>query len=161
MFSQNPSAPLSNCTEFCLSASERQVAPSAWLVLDSVPPSTCNGRTTDNLLPKTLTYMSWRLAAIVLPAWSLGQGPVQSQVFSRNSKKEMLTDAGGSETHERCSPSFVIRESKLKRADVLGSGRSEQLRTLADDAGKWVFPHLTSGSVSWNSACRGAAGSTW
>lgn len=131
------------------------MAPSAWLGLDSVHPSTCNGRTTNNLLPKTLTYMSWRLAAMVPPAWSLGQGPVQSQVFSRNSKKEMLTDADGSETHERCWPSFVIREGKLKRADVFRLWRSEQLRTLPDNAGKWIFSHLTSGSVNWNSACRG------
>lgn len=42
-----------------------------------------------------------------------------------------------------------------------GCGRSEQPRTPADGAGKWVFSHLTSGSVNWNSACWGAAGSTW
>lgn len=105
--------------------------------------------TTNSWLPKTFTYKSQWLAVV-------GWGPIQCQVFFQNSKKEIFFDADGSKTYERYLPSFIIRECKLKHADIFRLWKTRIIENIfAEDVGNWIFSYFISGNVNWYNAYRG------
>lgn len=134
------------------------MAPSAWLALDSAPPSTSAEHTASNLQATcSLRHSPMNLGGWqrVLPALSLGQEPAQSHLYPQNSEKEMLTDADGSKTWKRLTPTHNKR-IRVKHTEMFRLWKIRTIEnTLAKDTGKWIFSDCSSGSINWNNTYGG------